>query len=134
MDPEARMVIREEMRILKYVDVEDEDDYIQTQDESRQATVMGTLLLGRACPDCGNSLVWSDYNGGEYVRGWMCNNVDTCGSRAYTAGSFRWYCQRCNNDFCDKCLGAPAQPQENISRSVNRKSTIGGYTQGCTVS
>jgi len=55
------------------------------------------------CPDCNAALAWSDFAKGDYTRGWKCNYASSCGSHASNTGGFRWFCEKCSNDFCTKC-------------------------------
>ena len=55
------------------------------------------------CPDCGRLLKWSAYGGGDYERGWQCNNYTFCKGTNEENGKRRWFCSICFNDFCAEC-------------------------------
>jgi hypothetical protein len=79
------------------------------------------------CPDCHNVLVWSDYSGTTYAKGWLCNNVETCGSQKATMGEWRWFCQDCCNDFCEKCK--PREDDEDIADPLTGDDDIYGIAE-----
>jgi len=77
------------------------EDYVGTPRMEEPATEEATKP---ACPDCSAALVWDDFDEDDYsTDGWVCNNESDCGSSAYTAGKFRWFCKDCLNDFCANC-------------------------------
>lgn len=59
------------------------------------------------CPGCRNSMVWSSYSGGAYAKGWTCCNFNSCGCRNMDSARSRWFCGKCQNDFCSECYAAP---------------------------
>ena len=76
-------------------------------------SAINTACTRPQCPDCKKAMKLSDYSLGMYKVGWECNNADAvCGSRSQTCGQFRWFCQRCRNDFCVACaeLGLCEEP------------------------
>ncbi|CAE7753813.1 unnamed protein product [Symbiodinium sp. CCMP2592] len=76
------------------------------------------------CPVCGDEMEWSDYMGGIYVSGWACENQ--CGSRRVNCGLWRWFCQKCKTDICDKCHRRKVQrDRENGMRESPRSLEFG---------
>ena len=64
----------------------------------------------RACPGCGDALLWTDHSDGRYIGGWACDNHLVC--RVWRSASdlsaedwWRFCCRRCHSDFCIACAG-----------------------------
>lgn len=55
------------------------------------------------CDICHEAMVWSDYRGGRYSKGWRCDNEDACQSRMSNRGPYRWFCAKCRSDVCELC-------------------------------
>ena len=66
------------------------------------------------CPDCGRLLKWSAYGGGDYERGWQCNNYTFCKGTNEENGKRRWFCRICFNDFCAEC-------GKNLKKKIKRR-------------
>lgn len=86
------------------------------------------LRIARCCPDCGRELEWSNYAGGVYTKGWLCNNIDVCGSAVKVKGWWRWNCRTCINDFCTDCKGQP-KPQQRSNGAVKRRQSQSSASQ-----
>ena len=64
----------------------------------------------KACPGCGDALLWTDHSDGRYIGGWACDNHQVC--RVWRPSSdlsaedwWRFCCRRCHSDFCIACAG-----------------------------
>ena len=45
--------------------------------EKSLSTVVG--VERKACPGCGDALLWTDHSDGRYIGGWACDNHEVCG-------------------------------------------------------
>ena len=70
--------------------------------EESLSTVVG--VERKACPGCGDALLWTDHSDGRYIGGWACDNHLVC--RVWRSASdlsaedwWRFCCRRCHSDF-----------------------------------
>ena len=64
----------------------------------------------KACPGCGDALLWTDHSDGRYIGGWACDNhlvyrVWRSSSDLSAEDWWRFCCRRCHSDFCIACAG-----------------------------
>jgi len=48
-------------------------------------------------------MVLSSYAEGDYHNGWHCSNYKKCHMQVYNNGIERWFCEKCQEDYCFHC-------------------------------
>ena len=97
----------------------------------------------KACPGCGDALLWTDHSDGRYIGGWACDNHLVC--REWRSFSdlaaedwWRFCCRRCHSDFCIacagqlvRCLGSEGENAASLfdAGSAHGSTQAGGFPQ-----